>query len=637
MAFRPGGVWEVTIANKDLNGMYYNYYVYNSLGKNVATDPYAKAVGVNGSRGMVVNFAETNPTGWSDVPDIWNGRTGYDIANPNDLSIYETHIRDLTMHSSWNGSEMRGTYSAFVEKGTTYTNGTTTVKTGFDHIEEMGVKAVQLEPVFDSDNLEGVNERSYNWGYNPLNYNCVDGSYATNPYDGAARIKEYKELVQAFANNKNHTRVIMDVVYNHVASAPSSCFHKLMPKYYFRYTEAGNYWNGSGCGNDVKTEAPMMSKYIVDSLCWWAKEYKIKGFRFDLMGLIDWKTIQKAAQELYKIDPDIYIYGEGWTGDGSDAHIDNADSSSHYYGNWGANTWTVYNKLFKSGNMCYVGAFNDAGRNALKGENNIDNAFGFISQDNGHVGSNSSKVADMLVGYHSGVGGNPNQCINYASCHDNYTLFDQLTYTVSNNGTNDFPGIVCAASTAVNCAIMFSNGVAFMQGGEELFRTKVVSSGDLEQYGNSDTTVIAGKTISHNSYRLSDYTNAYDWSRKISVGSVYVLDYVQELEKAIALRSSLTKYDYDQLNAAGHNPFDSGSPMNVWNQGDGSCTVAMKNGDYFFFINGQSSDDIPFGAYNGSPAYNKQVFCSNPKSGGFSNPSTGYIRLGWSTCVCLTK
>ena len=638
MVYQPGGIYQVTITGANLHGRYYTYEVTNSLGTNEVADPYGKGCGIDGIRSMVVNFKATNPSNWSDVPTKWDGDATYDIDSPNELSIYEAHIRDLTMDETWNGTSDRGTYSAFIEDGTTYTKGDYTVTTGYDHLVEMGMTAIQLQPVFDNDNKESPATRAYNWGYNPLNYNCVDGGYATNPYYGAMRIVEFKNLIYKFATNENHTRIIMDVVYNHVSNAPTSCFNRLVPKYYFRYTAEGAYYNGSGCGNDVKTEAPMMSKYIVDSLVFWATEYKIKGFRFDLMGLIDWQTMQKAAKALYEVDPDIYLYGEGWTGDGSDAHIDNENANSPYYGNWGANTWTVYNKLYKSGRMCFIGAFNDAGRNALKGGNDLSSGecWGFIDQDSTYVGDNTTKVADMLVGYHSGVGGNPNQCVNYASCHDNYTLFDQLSYTLGNNGTNTYyPGITCAGSIACECAILFSNGVAFIQGGEELFRSKVVSDEDYQQYGETDTFTINGKLISHNSYRLSDATNAYKWDRKIYVGSTYVLDYVQELEKAIELRKSLKKYSYEDYQYA--NPYSSSSDLNVWGYEAGSTCIGMKNNDHFFFLAGCNDNPISFGAYDSSPAYNKQVFCSNPKSGGFSHPSTGYIQLGWATCVCLTK
>ena len=665
MAFRPGGVWELTVKGKDLHKSYYTYYVANSLGENETIDPYAKACGVNGDRGMVVDWTRTNPEGWDNIPVKWDGVNGYDIKAPNELSIYETHIRDLTMDASWNGKKMPGTYSAFVEKGTTVTKNSKTATTGFDHLEEMGFKAIHLLPVFDHDNNEEIGNRVYNWGYNPKNYNCVEGSYATDPYHGEARVTEFKEMVKAFATNENKTRIIMDVVYNHVSSAPGSSFNKLMPKYYFRYWSEvwhtndatwtdehgqqhykyhdvvpGTYCDGSGCGNEVKTEAPMMSKYIVDSLCFWAEQYKVKGFRFDLMGLIDWNTIKKCAQALYEIDPDILIYGEGWTGDGDDAHIENWNSQCKWYKNgqatnWGSNTCTVYNKLYRDGKMCYVAAFNDAGRNALKGGNNLGEAWGFITQGPGDVGDKSGAVADMMIGYHKGQGGNPNQSISYASCHDNYSLFDQVVYAT--NSTYSAPGNACAAVAAVECAIMFSNGIALMQGGEEVFRSKEVkSASDTKLVKDSDCSTIAGKKITHNAYNLSDDVNAFRWDRKIAIGSVDTTGYVENIKKAVQLRNKLAKYDYDYLQA--HDPYSSSSDFNIWGQGDGSATIAVKNGKYFCFINGCSSNNISFGAYYDTT--NKVAFSSNttPDYKGFTPSGSGDdrgITLGWYTTVCL--
>ena len=631
MVFQPGGIWQVTI-NKNLHGKYYKYAIKNSLGSSECVDPYAKAAGVNGERGMVVNFSKTNPDGWDSVPLKWDGVSGYDIAYPNDLSIYETHIRDLTMDQTWTGNSLRGTYSAFAESGTTYTKDGVTVTTGYDHIKELGVKAVHLEPVFDHDNLEGLDERSYNWGYNPLNYNVVEGSYATDPYNGVSRITEFKQLIKAYSENGNHTRIIMDVVYNHVASAPASCFNKLMPRYYFRMTEEGAYYEGSGCGNEVKSEAPMMSKYIVDSLVFWAKEYKIKGFRFDLMALVDWQTVKKAAQELYKIDPDIYLYGEGWSADGSSGNMQNQNPGDPYYGNWGCDIWTVYNKLQKEGNMCFVGTFNSAGRNAIAGETGKVTDYGFIDQGSGDVGDKSNIVADLLVGYHAGQERvDPNQCVNYASCHDDFTTFDHLMYALNNDMNSDYPGLCCAATAAVESTIMFSNGVAFMRGGEEIFQSKEVSSEDLALYGTDRTVVIRGKRISDNSYRLSDYTNAFRWDRKISIEGVNTKKYFDAIKDAVHARDNITKYNKAQLDAK--SPWSSTSPMNVWNRGTGSTVLGMKNGDYFFFVAGVNDDNISFGAIN---EYNKQVFCSNPAAGGYV-AGADYIKLGWYTCVCLTK
>ena len=651
MVYQPNGIWSLTL-NGDYNGKYYNYVVENTLGRNEIVDPYAKACGVNGLRGMILDFSTTNPEGWDeDVPEVWDNNGKYDIATPQDLAIYEVHIRDLTMDKTWTGEEERGTFKAFAESGTTYTKNGVTVTTGFDHVEEMGVNALQLTPVFDHDDDETFiyNEAGekigsnmhYNWGYNPLNYNCVEGGYSTDPYNGEVRVREFKELIQAYATNANHARIIMDVVYNHVSSAANSSFTKSMPKYYFRYDSEWNYYNGSGCGNEVKTEATMMRKYIVDSLKWWATEYRIKGFRFDLMGLIDVKTMKKAKEALYEIDKDIYLYGEGWTGDQQDAHIP-ASARTH-----GSNTYYTYNELYDSNSSHgYVGAFNDAGRDGLKGKNDYGESMnGFISTGSGKVENRSNAVADMIVGYHNGSGAkryNPKQSIAYASCHDNFALFDQLTYTVGNDGHSAYyPADVCNAIVAVESAVLFSNSVAFIQGGEELFRSKEVKTEDdlkliakVDEEGHQyyeKTNVINGKIISHDSYNLSDDVNAYKWDRKICIGSTSTLNYVEQIEAAVHLRKFLPKYSKEDMDA--HAPYTAGSPLYAWGVGagdgwGGKTAIGVKNGYYYFFIVGQTDDSIAFNEYESG--YNQVVF------GSCTHPGTGQIKLGWSTCVCLT-
>ena len=631
MVFRQHGVWELTIKNKDLNGMYYTYEVANSLGISETIDPYAKACGIDGKRAMILDWSTTNPEGWNSVPTKWDRAYGYDIATPNELSIYETHIRDLTMDESWTGESMPGTFSAFSEAGTTYTANGVTVTTGFDHLEELGVKAIQIIPVFDQANNEEYAKRKYNWGYNPDNYNCIEGSYATNPYDGAARVTEFKEMVRRFAKNANHTRIIMDVVYNHVNDISAHPFQKLMPRYYFRYepTSATPY-NGSGCGNEVKTEAPMMAKYMVDSLCWWAKEYKIKGFRFDLMGLIDWQAIKAAAKALYKIDPDIYLYGEGWTGDGSESgNIDNGEGRP-YNGHWGANTWTVYNMLKKESDMCYVGAFNNYGRDNLAGETGKYQENGFIDLGGSDVGGRSYTIANMMVGYHSPDEGykDPNQCINYASCHDDFSLFDHLTYGV---GSSNYPASTCAATAAIESAIMFSNGVAFIRGGEEIFQNKRVHPDEEATADPGRVVTINGERISSNSYNLSDYTNAFRWDRKISINGVSTKAYYDGIKDAVNARKNMKKWSKSEL--ISNNPYSSTSEMNVWGQADGSTIICMKNGKYFLFLSGTENNTVGF---DGANQYNNTIFISNPLSDAFTK-STNTVTLRQYTCVCVTK
>ena len=287
-------------------------------------------------------------------------------------------------------------------------------------------------------------------------------------------------------------------------------------------------------------------------------------------------------------------------------------------------------------NTCYVGAFNDAGRNAIRGDNNLDNGWGFIDQGSGDVGDKSKTVADMMVGYHTGMGGNPNQCVNYASCHDNYSLFDQVMNAISGATWTD-PGLACAAVSAVECAIMFSNGIAFMQGGEEVFRSKeVTTAADKALVKASDSHTIKGKLITHNAYNLSDAVNAFKWERKISINGVSTKGYVEEMSKAIKLRKTLKKYDYAALQA--NNPYSSTSVFNVWGQGAGKTSIAIRNNNFFCFISGCNEDVIPFGAYY--TGTDKVAFTSNktPDYNGFVPAGEGDnkgIQLGWYTTVCL--
>ena len=612
MVYRPGGIWELTLKG-DLHSKYYTYEVYNSLGQNEVVDPYAKACGVNGVRGEVLDFDKTDPTGWNTVPDKWDGVNEYDIVQPNDLSVYECHIRDLTMDESWVGKSKRGTYAAFSESNTRLASDNS-ITTGFDHVAGLGIKAVQLIPIYDQDNDE--TDMSFNWGYNPLNYNCLEGGYATNPYYGEARIYEFKNLVKAFADIKNvHTRIIMDVVYNHVSSAPASNFNKLMPRYYFRYTDEWAYYNGSGCGNEVKTEAPMMSKFIVESLCWWASEYKIKGFRFDLMGLIDFKTMIKAAQELYKIDPDIVLYGEGWTGDGQDAHIRNGEGQIDY-GNWGSNTWTVYNKLSKNGNMCYIGGFNDCGRDALRGkndnnwwdENGVEHkdphpGYGYMQQGSDHASEeNRYKLGYMFSGANINVenGKKPYQTVNYASCHDNYTVFDQLYWGLGSgdeNGAGPSVKTVCDASVAAHTLIMASNGIAFMQGGEEIFRTKELDATARAQVtADTYSKFYNNRYVAHNSYNAPDSVNSFKWDRKVSINGTNTKSYYDYFKGMIKLHSLMNHSGvvYEGESSAGNTILGlswSGKDKNN-NNYNGGC--GFQNDEYFAFLAGRSWAYVDF-------------------------------------------
>ncbi len=539
MYYTSGGVWELTI-DSDLKGKYYNYQVDNVLGTNVVMDPYATSAGACGVRGYIYDKADSNPEGWDALPLKWDGDSTLDLDTPQDLTIYEVHMQDFTGDESWVSSKTpatkRGTYNAFVESGTTVTVDGVTASTGYDHLNELGVDAVQLVPVFDQDNDETAPK--YNWGYNPLNYNIVEGAYSSDPHDGLARVKEFKNLVLQMSKTDAHTRVIMDVVYNHVSSATGSNFHKLMPRYYFRYTPEGELFDGSGCHNEVASERPMMRKFIVDSLCMWAKEYKIKGFRFDLMGLIDFKTMNAAQKALYEIDPDIYLYGEGW--------------SLGYNGpsgdNYGTETWQIYNECNANkvgANAVYLGGFNDCFRNAVRGENSAwgqERAVplsGFVQNGNWKGDycdyDTLNKVSDGLWGVNRNINTNGNitgfyaeQTVNYVSCHDNWTVRDQLFQTLceKENRAASLEEML-RGSIQAHALVMASNCAAFILGGEELLRTKEYVGYQLDEDGQmivegvnitaDSWTPLYGHNISHNSYNAPLDVNSFKWGNKVKV------------------------------------------------------------------------------------------------------------------------
>lgn len=686
MYYSKGGIWELTVKG-DLKGKFYTYTVTNANGTVEAIDPYAKACGVNGMRAFVYDkkAAEANPENWDKIPSVWNN-TEFDISSPQQLAIYEVHVRDFTIDETWdkdNGNpEKGGTFNAFVKEGTKC-NGQTT---GYDHLKELGVNAVQLLPVFDYDNDERPEKNKYNWGYNPLNYNCVEGAYSSDPTDPLVRIREYKNLIMKMANNGNHTRVIMDVVYNHVMSASASCFTKIMPKYYFRYDADWNLLDGSGCNNEVKSDATMMSKYIVDSCLWWAKEYKIKGFRFDLMGLLDSWTMRKVKDTLYAYDPDIYVYGEGWTSGGYHGKYEaeyNADGSVAYIKEGGSETDVVYRTLYPTeSSPGLIGGFNNGGRDSLKGEN--DRGFsgspypnwGFISKSSGDVGGASDNVSFMLKGGNCyGIrGANPLQTVAYASCHDNYTLWDQLRYTLAPNGYaphkdngesvpcvpngNDEPDTYALlnASVTAHGLIFASNSAAFIQGGEEIYRSKTATAEQLEALGlytpgnepvaedivrpfsdgtryvhytdNPDIIMATqdvwmyGKITSHNSYKSPDIINSFKWDRKSSVNGTDVKVYNSMWSSMIKTHIKSNKIS---------NIIGDASPaeFNTWVNGNGSTGVALWNGNtegtvgYKYAFAGRGDTDFGWGNDIGGEVVYSTGITGDPNT----HISGGYLHL----------
>ena len=622
MNYVEGGIWKLTV-KVDLKGKYYNLQVDNTLGTSVCMDPYATAAGTSGVRGMVYDKADTNPTDWDKLPLVWDGNTtfkwnasdetevsGLDITTPQELTVYEVHVGDFTGDSSWvsNKGNENGTYNAFVESGTRLAEDST-VTTGYDHLDELGINTVQLLPVFDADNDESIDpttgkyKRKYNWGYNPLNYNCVDGVYSSNPTDGTVRIKEYKNLILKLSQTHAHTRVVMDVVYNHVSSPSASCFNKLMPRYYFRYDENGELYDGSGCHNEVKSDAPMMRKFIVESVTMWAREYKIKGFRFDLMGLIDWATMNEIKKACSEIDPDIYLYGEGWTSGGYHGPTDDTGSASTY------EVYKYCNNFNKTTGeddteSCYVGCFNDMGRNSLRGANSAWGGnyplSGFMQKGEDY-GEDPYGVADMVWGIHRGKSNYARQTVNYASCHDNWTLRDQL-YNTMNDGAPAGAEALIKAVIVAEAVVFASNACAFMQGGEELYRTKEIPDDILDECLPNTYEEMHGHNISHNSYNSPMEVNSFKWGNKVQVtvdGKTVKnsdLHYNEAFKDMIKLHNEIPKYSLANNKT---DNFPSGITsagneyINLFWMGSYGCSMGVQLDEYFIYVVGRNQADIP--------------------------------------------
>lgn len=475
----------------DLDGTYYTFQVTYHDGKlsPEAADPYARALGTNGDRAQVVDLATTNPEGWEN-----DQRPA--LANPKDIILWELHVRDLSIHEN-SGIEQKGKYLGLTENGTVSPEG---LSTGLDHMKELGITHVHLLPSFDYMSVDEsrLDEAQFNWGYDPANYSVPEGSYSTNPADGKVRIKEFKQMVKTL--HDNGIRVVMDVVYNHTGRTDDSKFELLIPGYFYRFNEDFSYSNASGCGNEIASDRPMVRKFIRESLTYWVNEYHIDGFRFDLMGIHDIATMNEISEVLHGIDESIFIYGEGWTAGGSPL----PDSLRALKAN--------------TTELDRIAAFSDDIRDGIKGSVFVHEEKGFVSGDLGRaesikfgvVGSTQHPQVDYeAVNYSNAPWANqPQQCINYASCHDNHTLWDRLE--ISNEGV---PETTRERMHRLALGIVLtSQGVSFLHAGSEMLRTK----------GGEE-----------NSYKSPDSVNALDWSRKAKYKETF--DYVRDL---IALRKS---------------------------------------------------------------------------------------------------
>lgn len=460
------GVWSATI-DGDLNKIYYTYVIKTEKGTHETQDVYSKAVGVNSQRSEVVDMASTNPEGWENDRHVLPDRQ-------TDAIVWEIHVRDFSSSDTSGVSrEHRGKFLAFTEKNTVipYTNFPTCV----NYLKQLGITHVQLNPVFDFGSVNEITGVEYNWGYDPVNYNVPEGSYSTDPYHGEVRIREFKEMVKAL--HDEGIGVIMDVVYNHVYSTKYSPFERTVPGYYFRM-QNGKFLNSSGCGNVTATDKVMFRRFMVDSLRYWAEEYHIDGFRFDLMACHDIDTMNEIRAELDKIDKRILMYGEPWTANDGENGISGEDCS---------------NKANAKKLSTRIGMFNDDMRHGIKGGSD-DDSKGFIQ---GSTHSAYNVIAGMM-GASSVTFGNwanePSQCVTYVSAHDNLTLWDKI---LKSNWCDDFDttdSLYISQNKLASVLVLGSLGISFMLAGEEFARTK---HGD------------------HNSYKSPDSVNSINWTRAV--------------------------------------------------------------------------------------------------------------------------
>ncbi|QFR29952.1 type I pullulanase [Bacillus thuringiensis] len=466
------GTWTSELKGNQ-TGLFYTYKVKIGDKWTEAVDPYVRPASVNGDKGAVVNLEETNPK-------KWKANKKPKFKNPEDAIIYELHVRDLSIQPE-SGIKQKGKYLGVTEKGTKGPEG---VKTGLDHIKDLGVTHVQFLPIFDyaSVNEETLNEPQYNWGYDPKNFNVPEGSYSTNPYEPTVRITELKQMVQTL--HDNNLRVVMDVVYNHMYNAAESNFHKLVPGYYYRYNEDGTFANGTGVGNDTASERKMMRKFMIDSVTYWAKEYNLDGFRFDLMGIHDYETMNEIRKAVNQIDPSIILHGEGW------------DLNTPLAAELKANQKNAEK-------MKGIAHFNDNIRDGLKGSVFEEKENGFINgKENMEDRIKKGITAGIDYDTNSSTYQDPEQVLTYVEAHDNHTLWDKLELT--NPGDSD--EVRTQMHKLSSSILLTSQGIPFLHAGQEFMRTK---------YGD------------HNSYKSPDSINQMDWLRRATFNNE--VDYMKGL------------------------------------------------------------------------------------------------------------
>lgn len=478
MVLAEDGTWTVTV-DKDLIGKFYTFNIkINDKWQGDTPGINAKAVGVNGKRAAIIDPKTTDPEGWeTDVRPA--------LKSPADIILYEMHHRDFSVDST-SGIKNKGKFLALTEHGTVNSD---KLLTGIDHLIELGITHVHLLPSYDFASVDEskLNENKYNWGYDPQNYNVPDGSYSTDPYNPTARIKEFKQMVQAL--HKAGIRVVLDVVYNHTFNIAESNFERTVPGYFYRQKADGKPANGSGCGNETASNRPMMRKYMIESVLHWINEYHIDGFRFDLMGVHDIRTMNEIRKAVDAVDPSIYIYGEGWAAEAPDYPADSLAMKVNV------------------DKMPGIAAFSDELRDGLRGPFNDNHKGAFLaglpgaeeSIKFGIVGAISHpQVHNDSVNYSKTPWvQQPTQMISYVSCHDDMCLVDRLKASIPGVTPEQLARLDKLAQTVV----FTSQGVPFIFAGEEVMRDK--------------------KGV-HNSYQSPDSVNAIDWRKKTTNGDVFM-------------------------------------------------------------------------------------------------------------------
>lgn len=483
------GTWTATVPQQ-LYGKYYTFQIkHNGRWLDETPGVWAKAVGANGKRAAIIDLNTTNP-------DNWDGDKGPEVKNFSDVVLYEAHMRDLSMDPS-SGIANKGKFLQFTEPGTKSPQGEAT---GIDHLKELGVTHVHILPSYDYNSVDETNLQNniYNWGYDPQNYNAPEGSYSTNPSDPATRVREMKEMIKAL--HDAGIGVVMDVVYNHTAENDGSNFELTAPGYYHRHWNDGKYSDASGCGNETASDLKQMQDYIVNSVKYWAKEYHVDGFRFDLMAIHDTETMNRVAQELKEINPSIFVYGEGWTAGDSPLQPERRALKENV------------------SKMKGIAVFSDDIRDAVKGHYSNEEDPGFATGKPGNeetvkigiVAATAHPQVDYSKGNNSKFpyAESPEMIVNYVSCHDDLCLTDKLKKSMPDATEAQR----LAAAKLAQTIVMTSQGTPFIFAGEEVFRDK--------------------KGV-HNSYKSPDSINAIDWNNKTKYKDQY--EYYKGL---IALRKA---------------------------------------------------------------------------------------------------